>query len=270
MNKDGLLSISELARFARTSRTALIYYDEVGLITPVMRGENEYRYYSEHQIASVNLIRTLKELDMPLRDIAKVIHNRTPESVIALMEEQGRLIDRNIEDLLRVKQMMQTLQHSIKNALQVDEDSIELHDAEAEPIFLGPQCDYAEGKTMDEALLAFYNYCKQTDVTLDLNYSAWGTFTEARLRKGDWKWPDRFYFSMPGAPDEKPAGLYLTGYDRGDYGQTDALYRRLFSYMDNNNLVLNGPSFEEYPLNEISITDPARYLIRVSIKVRKI
>ncbi|MDR0936895.1 MAG: MerR family transcriptional regulator [Oscillospiraceae bacterium] len=269
MNKDGLLSISELARFARTSRTALIYYDNMGLITPLARGENDYRYYSDHQIATVNLVRTLKELGMPLKDIAKVVGNRTPETIMRLFDEQTKIIDGNIEKLQRVKQMIKTLEHSIETAREVDENVIELHHAEASSIFLGPQCDYSKGKTLDDALLEFYVYCENTDSAMDLNYSAWGMFNQERIERHDWKWPDRFYFSMPNAPAEKPAGLYLTGYTRGDYGQTDELYSRLMVYMRQNELIIDGPAYEEYPLNEISIINPARYLIRASIRVRK-
>jgi effector-binding domain-containing protein len=74
---------------------------------------------------------------------------------------------------------------------------------------------------------------------------------------------------MPDAPDRKPAGLYVTGYTRGYYGQSDALYKRIMAYIKENGLEICGPAYEMYPLNEISIPDPRSYLMRVSIEVNK-
>ncbi|GHU86964.1 MerR family transcriptional regulator [Clostridia bacterium] len=268
MGKDGMLSISELARFARVSRTALIYYDAMKLISPAARGENDYRYYSERHVAVVNVISTLKETGMPLKEIAKVIKNRTPESVMTLFSEQERLIDLNIAKLTRAKTLMSELKHNIEEGMAADESKIELKTVAAQPVFLGPRNDYSGGKTLDDALLAFYLWCEQTNGDMDLNYPAWGMFSEERIRRRDWKWPDRFYFKRPDAPDAKLAGTYVVGYTRGDYGRTEALYERLTAYIAANNLEICGPAYEEYPLNEISVTNPDDYLIRVSITVR--
>ena len=84
MKNGGLLSISELASFARITRTALIHYDNMGLISPVERGDNNYRYYSHHQIAATNLITTLQELKVPLKDIMGLIKHRTPDNIVSL------------------------------------------------------------------------------------------------------------------------------------------------------------------------------------------
>jgi effector-binding domain-containing protein len=61
----------------------------------------------------------------------------------------------------------------------------------------------------------------------------------------------------------------VTGYTRGNYGQSAALYKRLLAYIEQHNLEICGPAFETYPLNEISISDPDRYLMRISITVKQ-
>ncbi|MDR1378426.1 MAG: MerR family transcriptional regulator [Synergistaceae bacterium] len=272
MEKKGLLSISELADFARITRTALIHYDKMGLLSPVERGENNYRYYSHRQIASINLIVTLQKLGVPLGDIAGLLRSRTPESIMRLFSEQSHQIDQKIKRLSQAQKLLVTLKNIIGGgvAVSVDgEEKIEVHWSEPESIFLGPQNDYSDGMSIEEATLNFYRYCSAKEPNMELYYPVWGLFSEKRIKRGDWVGPDRFYFKMPDAPDKKPEGLYITGYIRGNYGQSDALYKRLLAYIDQHHLEICGPAYETYPLNEISIPDPNQYLMRISITIKQ-
>ncbi|MCL2009943.1 MAG: MerR family DNA-binding transcriptional regulator [Synergistaceae bacterium] len=265
---DGLLSVGELAKFARVTRSALIFYDNRGLIRPAERGDNNYRYYSPYQVTTANLINTLQELEVPLKEIADFTNHRTPEKIISLFSEQSKHIDRRIEKLLRAQKLLLTLNGIIEEGLSVDEEKIETRWNEEESILVGPQIDYSGGTTIEEALLDFYKHWDAADSDLDLNYPVWAIFSEERVKRGDWVGPDKFYFKMPDAPDRKPAGLYATGYSRGYYGQSAALYKRLIAHIEENGLEICGPAFETYPLNEISISDPYNYLMRVSIQVK--
>ncbi|MDR0852406.1 MAG: MerR family transcriptional regulator [Clostridiales Family XIII bacterium] len=266
---NGLFSISEMASLARVTRDTLIHYDKIGLIQPVLRGKNNYRYYSDKQLALVNIVRTLQSLGMSLKEIDKIARSRTPERILQAFTEQTPEIEKNIEKLLKSHTLLLTLRETIASALSTDEHAVELQQQEAESIFLGPKNDYSGGRSINDALLQFYKYCRKTEDTIDLNYSAWGVFAGARIERGDWQGPDHFYFNNPHAHDEKPAGLYVTAYGRGNYGTGDKIYRRLTRYINENKLTICGPAYEAYPLNEISIQDPDNYLIRVSIRVKQ-
>lgn len=266
---NGLFSVSELAKFARVTRSALIFYDNIGLVAPVERGDNNYRYYSPHQITSTNLINTLQELNVPLKKIMELIKHRTPESIVSLFSKQSEQIDRRIDKLLRAQKLLLTLKGIIEEGLSVDEEKIEVGWNEEESILVGPQIDYSGGISIEEAFFNFYKHWSAVDSDLDLKYPVWGIFSEERIKRGDWVGPDKFYFKMPDAPYRKPAGLYVTGYTRGYYGQSDALYKRLMAYIEGNGLEISGPAFETYPLNEISITNPCDYLMRISITVKR-
>jgi effector-binding domain-containing protein len=104
---------------------------------------------------------------------------------------------------------------------------------------------------------------------MDLNYPVWGTFSEERIKRGDWVWPDRYYFYNPEGHDRKPAALYAIGYARGGYGKTGGLYDRMMDYINRNGLEICGDTYEEYPLNEVCITEDKDYLIRTMITVRE-
>jgi DNA-binding transcriptional MerR regulator len=240
----------------------------MGLISPIARKNHNYRYYSYRQIGTSNLIVTMQRLGFSLEDIKNIIHTRTPESMVELFSKQSQEIGQRIEKLGQVQKLLNLLKDTIESGLNADESKIELRKAQAESIFLGPRIDYSKVKTIEKATLDFYSYCRRQYKDMDLNYPVWGIFSKERIKRRDWIWPDRFYFQMPDAPDTKPAGLYLTGYTRGYYGQTASLYERLMTHIEEHRLEICGPAYETYPLNEISIRVPDNYLIRVSITVK--
>ena len=104
---------------------------------------------------------------------------------------------------------------------------------------------------------------------IDMNYPVWGMFSEERIKRKDWIWPDRYYLYNPSGHDIRPAALYAIGYMRGGYGQCEKLYERLIEYIEENDFEICGPAYEEYPLNEFCILEDTDYLIRVMITVRE-
>jgi DNA-binding transcriptional MerR regulator len=269
MHSEGLISVGEMARYARISRPALIHYDHLGLISPVKRGDNNnYRFYSSRQLQSIRLVATLQEMGMPLKEISKLLRRRTPENILELIEKHESDLERGIAELRRTQALMRTLKGAITEGLAADEDRLEVCFTEEESLLLGPQINYSGGRTVEKAMLEFYEFCRTYDETLDLNYPVWGVFSEQRIKNRDWHLPDRFYFKMPDAPDRRPAGLYLVGYTRGYYGSSDALYSKMMDYIEENDIEVCGPAYETYPLNEISVVDTNNYLMRISINVR--
>ena len=269
MAKSGLFSVSEFAEFSRTTKETLRHYDRIGLLTPISRGDNNYRYYSNGQLAVINVIRTLQELGMTLDEIKEIKDKLTPALIDELYERQIKLIDQKIESWVRAQKLLFTLRKTIHSALFADEDNITIQFLPAEAIVLGDLNDYSRGRSDYDALLSFYHSMQEKYPDLDLNYSVWGVFSEERIKNGDWVWPDRYYFYNPEGRDKKPAALYAIGYTRGGYGQGGELYARLIDYINNNGYEICGDAYEEYPLNEVCITDSNNYLIRLMITVRE-
>ena len=264
-----LFSVGDFAKFSRTTRDTLHHYDKIGLLSPMSRGENNYRYYSGGQLALVNVIRTLQELGLSLAEIKILKDNRTPESINEILIRQIEKIDLKINDWVRSRKLLFTIQKSIHSVLNVDEQAITIQFLPMEAIILGEQNDYSRGSTAYDALISFYHDISKKYPNLNLNYPVWGRYAEARLKNRDWRWPDCYYFYNPEGQDKRPAALYAIGYTRGGYGQSDELYNRIFDYIDRNDFEICGDAFEEYPLNEVCIYDDTNYLMRVLITVRE-
>jgi len=269
MASNKLFSVGDFAQFSRTTRDTLHHYDNIGLLSPMSRGGNNYRYYSGRQLAIVNVIRTLQELGLSLTEIKTMKDNRTPENVDEALMRQIEKIDIKINDWVRARNLLFTLKNIIHSVLSVDEQTITIQFMPAEAIILGDLNDYSRGRNDYDALLSFYHGISKKYPNLNLNYPVWGYFSEERIKQWDWKWPDRYYFYNPEGHNKRPSSLYAIGYTRGGYGQCGDLYNRIFDYINSNNFEICGDAYEEYPLNELCIYDDTNYLIRVMITVRE-
>ena len=268
MNRNEIFSISDFAEFTRTTRDTLLYYDKIGLLSPASRGENNYRYYSNAQIAVVNLIRTLQAFGMTLSVIKNLTEHRTPELTEEILESQITHIDERIEEWVRARKLLYFMKKTIHSVANVDEKAITIQFMPAEAIVLGDLNDYSRGRNDYDALLTFYHACKEKYPDIDMNYYVWAMFSEERIKGRDWVWPERYYFYNPEGHDKKSAGLYAIGYHRGGYGQSGDIYERMLDYIHGNGFEVCGPAYEEYPLNEMCVSDPKDYLMRVLISVR--
>ena len=270
MPESGLLSISAFAEFARTTRDTLLHYDRIGLLSPVVRGHNNYRYYSSSQLAIVNVIRTFQQLGMSLDEIHELSNRRTPELANIVFERQIDEIDKKIEEWVRARKLLLTLKRAINSAANIDEDAISIEFLPAEAIIIGDLNDYSRERTDYDALLSFYHDIAQKHPNIDLNYPVWAMYSHDRLKQRTWKNPERYYLYTPDGYDRRPAALYAIGYMRGGYSPHGSLYERIVGYIEENGYEICGDAYEEYPLNEISATDDNNYLIRVMITVRKV
>ena len=68
------LTIGEFAAATQLSPKALRLYEEQSILRPAMvDAGNGYRYYRREQVASGRLVRVLREMELPLAQIAQVI-----------------------------------------------------------------------------------------------------------------------------------------------------------------------------------------------------
>ena len=178
MTDKGLMSISDFAKFSRTTRDTLLYYDKIGLLSPVSRGGNNYRFYSNKQLAVVNVIRTLQNLGMTLEEIKQTNERRTPGLADENFTRQINKIDGKIEEWIRARKLLVTLRGSIQSVLNVDTEKITIRSLPAEPIVLGGLNEYKQDETDYDALLHFYHEIGVKYPGIDLNYPVWGIFSK--------------------------------------------------------------------------------------------
>jgi len=104
MSKTPNLKIGELAKQTNLAVGTLRYYSDMGLLQPVQRGDNGYRYYSQNASKQVEFIKKAQAIGFSLEEIKTILDVRDRgEKPCSLV--QG-LLDNKIEQLeIQIKRM---------------------------------------------------------------------------------------------------------------------------------------------------------------------
>jgi DNA-binding transcriptional MerR regulator len=84
-------SISQVARLAGVSVRTLRHYDAIGLLPPGRVAPNGYRWYGRPELLRLQRILLLRELDVPLLAIGRILDEQTDE-VAALRDHRDQLV----------------------------------------------------------------------------------------------------------------------------------------------------------------------------------
>lgn len=271
MNK--LLKISEFARMSGIKRKSLIFYDEIGLLSPEYRQDNGYRYYTHHQVETVSVITSLREIGMPLNEIKGYLDQRTPEALIELFTEQRENLEQKIATLRRLQSMIDTRLTVTRRGLEIDPTAIVLTRYPKELLFATEDVTGLGEDAIDDVLYDFYDF-------LDLNHVIYGypfctLVSHRNLVEKNWNSPSRFFFKFPPGENNlptivKPAGLYVTAYGEVKYSSSESIYIRMTDYIEREGLTIIGDAYEEFLLDEIAVMAPRSYLLQISIQVKKL
>ena len=116
------MRISELAKLSSFSIDTIRFYEKKGLLDSqqIRRDRNNYRDYSSECLSRLILIRQAKRLGFTLREIQEWIRDfesdtLTPQEKRYILSRKTEQIDRQIEDLIEMKNYLTTKINAIDN-----------------------------------------------------------------------------------------------------------------------------------------------------------
>ena len=266
MKDKSYMAIKEFSRLTGIKRENLRYYDQIGLLSPECRGENGYRYYTQRQLSTAYLILSLRELGIGIEDVRKYIDRRNPENMFSLFKLQKEHILKEIKKLQGTIEIMELYVDMAEDALKSEENSINIEYKKKEPIFLGP---IVPTDNLDDSVISFYDFAAEKGI--DLGYPLGTIISKENLESGEVLSAFQHYFKMESDHNSyKPEGKYVVLYCRCAYGESDDLYEKLVTFIQENKLRISGHAYEEYPLNELSTRDDKQYCVKIEIMVEDI
>jgi DNA-binding transcriptional MerR regulator len=106
-----VLTISQLARQFGLSRSTLLYYDSIGLLSPSGRSHANYRLYSEDDVRRMESIARYRSAGLSLADIARILDSGGNRLTELLEARLGALNDEIRGLRLQQKLIVRLLRH---------------------------------------------------------------------------------------------------------------------------------------------------------------
>ncbi|MDR0469644.1 MAG: MerR family transcriptional regulator [Peptococcaceae bacterium] len=268
MYEPKLLTIKEFSNFARVPQSTLRFYDEIELLTPILRGdENNYRYYSPQQLKALNFIEVLIDLGIPLATIKDMVKERTPESMIDLLNRQETILDRKLNELRLAYSIIHAFRTNIQTGLLGPGDDVREESLDELHFVLGQENDFKRNVDEDAMFRQFCDMASEYRINLRYPIGRYHNDMESFIDKPNW--PDKYFSLDPIGNCVRSAGKFLVGYRRGYEGDFGDLPQKMAEYADYHHLLFKGPVFIVYLLNEICLKDPSQYLACISVNVSK-
>lgn len=270
INLQNYFTTGEFAKLVGVTKHTLFHYDDIGIFSPEIKDEHEYRYYSVFQLEAFYVIYTLKELGMPLKEIKVYLDNKSPQGLIELLNKEEKEIDRQIKKLKQMKELISIKAKITKSIFNIDIDRISIIHEDEELLLLTKNLSKTDNRSMAVSIANHAKYCAENHIAfpsytgemisieniIDENYFAYNYyFTKIINPKAD---ADIFI---------KKAGSYLTAYHPKGYNSIGEAYKRILSYAQKNNIKLKGYFFEDAILDELSVDGYDNFLIKISILI---
>lgn len=99
---DKLLSISEFAKLAGTTRRTLIFYDQKDVFKPMKIEETGYRYYSYEQLYQIGFILGLRDLELLVEEIKDYLGDSSSDALNKKLIPLKNKIELRIQNLKQI------------------------------------------------------------------------------------------------------------------------------------------------------------------------
>ncbi|MDN4620160.1 MerR family transcriptional regulator [Paenibacillus sp. PsM32] len=265
------LTTGEFARLCKVNKRTLFHYDEIGLLRPIRIDERGYRYYSYHQLDMFLIIRILKELNIPLKEIASYLENRTAQQMIDLSKREILHIDQQIDTLHQIKRMLEDTLIMTEKGLSAEPQHIHFEHQEQEWLIRSnaiteedPRSGYLE---WIEAFRQFEH------LTQSIATSFVGTMTTIEHLLSQKSKKETYFFVKANSIDTslstfaKRKGKYAIGFHHGRHEEIDKSYKRILHFIEEQQQTPGIFAYEEYLIDEVSVQSPEQYVTQITIEV---
>lgn len=268
MVHDTYLSTGDFAKIMKVSKHTLFHYDEIGLFTPEVIGENGYRYYSVYQMETFDTILILKKLGMSLKEIKSFMEGRSTQQFLKVFDQKQKSIDQEIQRLETIKKWMNQRKEKIQYIQKCNFSTItiihqpkrfylyeEIKDSTSEKEFMlkinkmideikeGHDYDIAyiqKKETIEKGIYDDYH-----NVVLLMKSNA---LAETRIM---------------------PEGSYLTVYHKGHWKTIGEAYQRLAHYIEIHDLEIEGDYLEYNVIDNLIEKDIEDYVTEISVRIKE-
>lgn len=266
--KEKLFNAGEFARLHHLSRRTLVWYDEIGLFSPICRQENQYRGYSLVQSPTLEMILSLRELDVPIEQIRHFLDHRQSELLYQLFDQQLSEVRRKQNLLKEIELQLQRQKQVLTEAASLIPGSIDIVEKSEEWLSLSSPIS---SDATDEDWLNLLKEAESPGRHRLYNTDYGSMICTDKLKAGNFLDYDYLFVKLrktekPKCLHRKPGGLMLRAVCQGAWEQLPQVYMNCLEFAQRRELQLTGFAYET-GINELAISSMDEYLTVIEIPV---
>lgn len=257
---------AQFAKLHNINKRTLHYYDNIGLFSPSIKGENNYRYYDLNQMMELDYILMLKRLGMSIEEIKNYLKTPTPNHFLEMTDKKIPQIEKEIKELEVIRDHLKYKQDILNQCSNIKNTTIQICDCEEEYLVI-TETELANG-TLEE----IYNCLKKIPNTEQVKLGYGSFISWNKLLNDDYSY-DGIYVQLNKRDDNYPnlyikeKGKYLCAYYKGLWDNLPSFYKEVVEFANANNLTLTGYAYET-GLNDFVVTSIDEYITKITIKIK--
>lgn len=259
------LSTGEMASHFGISKQTLIYYDKIGLFRPkIVNPETGYRFYTMEQCEVLDVILSLKRMDMSLGEIRDYLALKSVDQRILVLEAQERATEKKIESIRRIRQRLGLLIRSYRQRRRIVPFEIGIRRMPERPLVSQPIHAPHDMYQFEIAIKRLLETTQSRDDT--------GLHEFMDTMEVDAKGRELFHktglYVPDGGNDRLEAGDYAYIFHKGAYDTIAASRQNLLDYVESMGLRPVGMFVENTLMDTMAVSTEDDYLVEVLLRVR--
>ncbi|PGU12681.1 MerR family transcriptional regulator [Bacillus cereus] len=268
-------TIGEMAKMHNIAESTLRYYDEKGIFHPsIVDPQTNYRYYTIDQFSLLDMIKFLRQLNIPLKEIKQYIDERNPSYALSLLEKQQEMMLKKQKEIEYALAKMEHRIHLIKKATKAETDRILIKKIPKRKITAIAVAPNTTDDMFDYYIHSLQKNMKQLDDSL-FSGDIGVTISKKAFMQKEFQAYSSVFILLDYMPyqvhssDSIKAGMFACAYHHGSYEETGETYKKLMEYIDQEGYEISGDSIE-IGLIDWSVTEnPEEQVTEIQIPVMK-
>ena len=265
---------AELAKLFGISKQLLLYYDKNDIFSPEFVDENGYRFYVLSQYFTLQIIISLRKLDVSLKEIKAYLKSKDINLLKNIYRNKQQEYKKQIEELLYLEKTMQQKISFLNDIQNLPLNQILLEIQEEECLYFSEDISFQQPIKQRMRILAnhmlpvFSNESFQ-EYLMGFQYDSNDFFHGNHLTQYNVfiTANSKLNYDNP-IKVIKEKGLYLCVYCNAHYGVIDSkIKERIVKFIRQNNLLYHGGIYL-FPLRNFwSTSNPREELVKLCLRV---
>lgn len=264
----------ELAKLLGISKQLLLYYDKNDIFSPEFVDENGYRFYVLSQYFTLQIIISLRKLDVSLKEIKAYLKSKDINLLKDIYRNKQQEYKKQIEELLYLEKTMQQKISFLNDIQNLPLNQILLEIQEEEYLYFSEDISFQQPikqrmKVLANHMLPVFSYESFQEYLMGFHYDSNDFFHGNHLTQYNVfiTANSKLNYDNP-IKVIKEKGLYLCVCCNAHYGVIDSkIKERIVKFIRQNNLLYHGGIYL-FPLRNFwSTSKPKEELVKLCLRV---